>query len=1475
MKSSATTFPPVPRRSLRIVHSALCIAFAALAAKAATVSRFVEYVETDGSGSTPGEYVLLDYVPTANSVVETDVAFLDLSQKHAVFCSRGDSGVNTFTLFYINDNGLRWDYNRSIGQYQGGITAGARCTIRCSNQGLWLNGTKSGSIVVSPQNYTPVSRMMLFAAYMASPPAVPSPSGVYAKMRLYSVKAWDDNGAALRVDLRPCVDSNGVAALYDVVSGTIYYNLNAGKSLVASTVEVERPETLKFAISGYPEGVGASSPAQGTTVAVMGGESVPVSASDVWTNASATAAASFAGWKLYDDSGAVVSNGEERAFTYVHPDPAAYRRLEWQWDASYKVTATAGANGSVSFEDGFYAAGSEILVTAVPDEGYAFAGWTGLPDGVASANPLRFTLGLETNGVALAARFALRNESYALDLSGGDQTIEVAAGCVHTVTSVTGNSSANLTVTGGGHLILPSSNLSSSFANLVIDGVLVQISAENQLGGGTVTFRNGGGILCTAGFTQSARKIIIEAGSTGVVEVAAGTVTFKPNLFSATSATLLKQGTDRLEMNGTFEVAKHGDLWIVDAGNIFLNGTFATGKASSIEIHETGLLLVGCGQNNNIVIGDVAMRGGQLRHTSPCGTSFANKNLLYMLPNDLRITTGKFTALPSRDGSHAYVSLGMLLSGGLNVFDIREGAILDLDSALRPAGRNFRSLRKTGGGTLRLLMAPYTYGGIEVAAGTLALAGRNVRIARDIPLRIADGARLVLEDGATLDQAPDISSPLLAEAAVWLDASQLRGGFVNGSGLACTPNRGTAGGVFELEPSAVGPVYRPTGLNGLPTIDNQYNSNGRGLKLVGAFSHTGSELSTYVVACGTANTLANGLYGKEGSPFSFGTTRGGSDAAGGFRYSYTARNAFTIYFSGSGSAMSVTDDDVSLAAGPFISATRRDATTASLWQYRGDASNDFMKAMSGTFPNYDIANMGLFFQVNNKDGQMRRDRTWLGQLSELLVFPRKLTDAEDEAVRGYLAKKWFASTREWAALPTNAPAVTFPVTVEAGDTAALNFDKDASSPPFAVAKLGAGALDDFSAAPGGRTLDVREGRAAFTPATNFHCPAALWFDAADSGALSTNAAGAVLSVRNKGWAGGEFLPRDDTGARTCAPGTGEIGGKTAVVFDGGDFLRTRAFTNSTPRNLYIYLVRQRDAYVQNAGLFAFVSSANLATANDDAVTGAALGYESSDKRVVFDYGNNTAYADTTGANGTPDIDFFFVGGCMACAGSLGPGNSVTNLTNLGTGGRAGDNDILRTTNNLFHIGSRLGAGDVMKTFLKGRIGEILVFEEPLNFSQEEELIPYLQKKWMGVGDGSATPPRWLAQPGTEVETGGRLAVRQAAGTELGQNGATVALASYTSEGAVAWTRDAALTNALFSVAGDMAFGGPVDLTLNPFPRKGYSRTLATYGGACNGFTSDWTCAGEGISGNPKVRHLSAEKRILLEFVSPTTVILLH
>ena len=200
------------------------------------VSKLIEYVQTDGNGTTPGEYVLLDYVPTSSSVVEADLLLSSISQTHGIFCARGtDATVGTYTLFHVYNkggtSGLRWDYNRTTAEYQS--IAATRSTVRCAPDGLWLNGTKSTTINVSPATYTPANKLMLFASYTSPTQTDPLPTGNYAAMCLYSFKAWDDSGATPRVCLVPCVDDDGLTALYDVVNDKLYHNARINKSLTA------------------------------------------------------------------------------------------------------------------------------------------------------------------------------------------------------------------------------------------------------------------------------------------------------------------------------------------------------------------------------------------------------------------------------------------------------------------------------------------------------------------------------------------------------------------------------------------------------------------------------------------------------------------------------------------------------------------------------------------------------------------------------------------------------------------------------------------------------------------------------------------------------------------------------------------------------------------------------------------------------------------------------------------------------------------------------------------------------------------------------------------------------------------------------------------------------------------------------------------------------------------------------------------
>jgi uncharacterized repeat protein (TIGR02543 family) len=72
----------------------------------------------------------------------------------------------------------------------------------------------------------------------------------------------------------------------------------------------------------------------------------------------------------------------------------------------YKLTVTTNGNGSISPGSGNYTSDSTVLVTATPNAGYAFAGWSGAATG--TSNPLSVAM---TNNMAITGNFVFATNS--------------------------------------------------------------------------------------------------------------------------------------------------------------------------------------------------------------------------------------------------------------------------------------------------------------------------------------------------------------------------------------------------------------------------------------------------------------------------------------------------------------------------------------------------------------------------------------------------------------------------------------------------------------------------------------------------------------------------------------------------------------------------------------------------------------------------------------------------------------------------------------------------------------------------------------------------------------------------------------------------------------------------------------------------------------------------------------------------------
>ena len=113
------------------------------------------------------------------------------------------------------------------------------------------------------------------------------------------------------------------------------------------------------------------------------------------------------GWKVYSydaESGLFVfdenrekATGSKAAFTYVHPDPALYSKLEWQFVISNRVTSAVNneALGSTDVSAVWLQSGDTVTITAASKEGGVFSRWIG---DIQDNNPTDTAITLKADG---------------------------------------------------------------------------------------------------------------------------------------------------------------------------------------------------------------------------------------------------------------------------------------------------------------------------------------------------------------------------------------------------------------------------------------------------------------------------------------------------------------------------------------------------------------------------------------------------------------------------------------------------------------------------------------------------------------------------------------------------------------------------------------------------------------------------------------------------------------------------------------------------------------------------------------------------------------------------------------------------------------------------------------------------------------------------------------------------------------------
>lgn len=166
-----------------------------------------EYVTVGAS-----KYVETKFIPTRDTKTEMKLAFTDVSASQTPFCARGTStSVNTYTMFYIANEGWRFDLGNNRNSSLVKAEADRAYVIQTDSSGMSVDG--SPVLAATAGQFTAWGRLALFASHYGNTSYDNNFTG-----RFYHFRAWDAQ-SNLALDLLPC-SVNGEVCFYDRVSKT-------------------------------------------------------------------------------------------------------------------------------------------------------------------------------------------------------------------------------------------------------------------------------------------------------------------------------------------------------------------------------------------------------------------------------------------------------------------------------------------------------------------------------------------------------------------------------------------------------------------------------------------------------------------------------------------------------------------------------------------------------------------------------------------------------------------------------------------------------------------------------------------------------------------------------------------------------------------------------------------------------------------------------------------------------------------------------------------------------------------------------------------------------------------------------------------------------------------------------------------------------------------------------------------------------
>ena len=1012
---------------------------------------------------------------------------------------------------------------------------------------------------------------------------------------------------------------------------------------------------------------------------------------------------------------------------------------------------------------------------------------------------------------------------------------------------------------GAGELLLSGANTYSG-GTFVSNGWL-KVSADTQVAGGAVSLA-GGNLLVATNYTPSTVCFTLDADAT----VDTGTFQFgvNPATFITKGRTMTKTGSGSIAMSGTFaDTQVKGSTWIVEEGFLSAGGDPFGGHVSktdmTLEVLEGAYIL---SEGHVPIPSRLVLRGGELRSSV---NRFTSAVVTYKWKNFSFNHT--ITVLPSLDGTPSVVNALAVHMGNaatlVPTFDVREGAELQMNTAMAQgrtgnaddAALTAGSFVKKGLGTLTIMQPGTLKGLVRLEEGTLRF-GKGGGLGKDATLVARAGTKVSLDDGAVID-CNYCGNSLMSSAEVWIDATKFAA--VDGATVSTIPNLGTCGGIFKQfkgynNLTAAAPTYKADAINGHPA----FSFNGHQALGLDTYTNTTSQITIFVAARCT-HWENSGNLGKWAAVLAGHSTADGNadnKSNGAF---YQQDNGTYMWYAGNQKNINLSSHSQIIAGTPFIDCLRRNGNSANVMQYLYGSDTPGSASGTGYSGTLDVNRLGLCCRLGaNACCEYSGDdhvssRLWYGDVGEVLVFSRSLSDSERAAVNEYLREKWHNTTNSSVSVDALYSGRRDTIDVPSGAASLVA----ARTEEGALTKIGAGTLR-VNAMSNRQDVRVAEGTLALLP-TSVVAHIDVWMDAADESVVTTNADGRIATLRNKGNAGGVFAaspsPRSATyGAPTPVWESGAINGLRSLKFAGDSALVLDSYANTNKHGfLTVFMVAERSPEIQfdvagRGKWSAPFSMASTASSDSDQNQAGAFHY------------------DEVRSDGNPYGQFH--AGVYAAAGSIT--NSVPNgaaflLTcylegynqyyNFETCASATAKTVTQTgwrscNFNRVQLGCRLdgygqtplyGVGNSSTRGWYGRIGEFIACTAPLSDEEKSEITGYLRKKWMNKGDGSASAPSVLTGAALVGSLGADTALTLAQGAAVSSGAATQPISSLTAEGAATLARSA-VTNAadyaLFSVSGDVTL--PSAMTFEGHSLPGDDADILTYGGSLNTTETDWT-----------------------------------